>query len=417
MLDCLIYCLTVSSILKDSRNRSPFWYASFMDSRGRRLKRSTKTTDSELAKQIAADWEAAGKAGRAGRLIESQCRKVISEIYEQATGKPLHYLSARSWLNQWIEDKKHERVSERTALKYEQIVREFLANLGPKADEMLSQVVDTDLKSFRNSLTRSGHSASTVNGALKVLRSPFHLAHVKGYVAADPCSGVGLVEDDTDIEKDVFTLDQIGALVATAEALRQEAQAKKHRKKENEFRDWKGAILGGFYTGLRLKDVTDLLWETIDAGLMKIELVPRKTRRKKKNRKVVLPIHPVFAAWLKKQTRGIGKAPVFPSLAGKGGGGKSGLSSMFRRIMERAGIQGRILRERNGEGRSQSSLSFHSLRHSFNSALANAGVDQEIRQKLTGHASAAMNEVYTHRELEPLRAAISALPTVKVRAR
>jgi integrase len=164
-----------------------------------------------------------------------------------------------------------------------------------------------------------------------------------------------------------------------------------------------------------LKDVTDLKWESIDSGLTKIELVPRKTRRKKKNRRVVLSIHPVFAAWLTKQTRGIGKAPVFPTLAGKSGAGKSGLSMAFKRIMERAGIQGRVLRERNGEGRSQSSLSFHSLRHSFNSALANAGVDQEIRQKLTGHASAAMNEVYTHRELEPLRVAIAALPSVKVR--
>jgi len=370
-----------------------------MDARGRRLKRSTKTTNSEQAKQIAAKWETAGKAGRAGRLIESQCRKIIAEIYEQATGKPLDFLTARSWLNQWIEDKKSEKVAERTLLKYEQIVREFLAHLGLKADEMLNQIADSDLKAFRNALTRAGHSASTVNGAIKILHSPFHLAHLKGYIAADPCAGVGLVEDDADIEKDVFTADQIGALVAEAEG------------------DWQGTILCGFYTGLRLKDVTELRWESIDSGLTKIELVPRKTRRKKKNRKVVLPIHPVFAAWLKKQTRGIGKAPVFPSLAGKSGAGKSGLSMAFKRIMERAGIQGRILRERNGEGRSQSSLSFHSLRHSFNSELANASVDQEIRQKLTGHASAQMNEVYTHRELELLRAAISTLPTVKARAR
>jgi pantothenate kinase-related protein Tda10 len=77
------------------------------------------------------------------------------------------------------------------------------------------------------------------------------------------------------------------------------------------------------------------------AGLTKIELVPRKTRRKKKNRKVVLPIHPVFAAWLKKQTRGIGKAPVFPCLAGRSGAGKSGLSM---------GISSAI--SRNGSGRS-----------------------------------------------------------------
>jgi len=384
----------MSSILKDSRGRSKFWYASFTDSDGRRLKRSTKTTDSELAKQIAAKWEAAGKAGRAGRLVESQCRKVIAEIYEQATGSPLHFHTARSWLTGWLEEKKVS-ISARTKLKYEQIVREFIDHLGEKADGSLGGIVDGDLISFRNSLTRAGHSPATVNTALKILRSPFHLAHRKGYITADPCVGVGLIDDHADIEKDVFTPEQIRALISEAQG------------------DWKGAILCGYYTGLRLKDLTELRWESIDAGLTKVELIPRKTRRKKRNRKVVLPVHPELATWLKKQTRGIGKAPVFPSLAGKSGGGKSGLSSMFKRIMERAGIQGRILRERNGEGRSQSSLSFHSLRHSFNSALANADVAQEIRQKLTGHASAQMNEVYTHRELEPLRKAIAKLPRLR----
>jgi integrase len=384
----------MSSILKDSRNRSPYWIASFTAADGRRLKKSTKTTDPEIAKRTAAEWESIGKAGRAGRLFEAQCRKVIADLYEVATGSALAFHTARSWLTGWIEEKKLS-ISPRTKLKYQQVVREFLAHLKQKADAPLQGIVDGDLISFRNSLARAGHSASTVNGAMKILRSPFHLAHRKGYVAADPCVGVGLIDDEADIEKDVFAPEQIRALVAEAQG------------------DWKGAILCGYYTGLRLKDVTELRWESVDAGLTKLELVPSKTRRKKKNRKVVLPIHPELAAWLRKQTRGIGKAPVFPTLAGKSGGGKSGLSSMFKRIMERAGVEGRILRERSGEGRSQSSLSFHSLRHSFNSALANADVPQEIRQKLTGHASASMNEVYTHRELEPLRKAIAKLPRIR----
>jgi integrase len=46
--------------------------------------------------------------------------------------------------------------------------------------------------------------------------------------------------------------------------------------------------------------------------------------------------------------------------------------------------------------------------------MANAGVSQEIRQKLTGHASAQMNAIYTHHELEPLRAAISVIPSLGV---
>src|SRR5712691_3438743 len=144
--DVLIYCSEnrepnfMSSILKDSRGRSKFWIASFTSADGRRLKRSTKTTDAELAKRIAAEWHAAGKAGRAGRLTESHFRKVASEIFEQATGRPIRYVTARSWLDGWIEDKRSEKISERTLSRYKQIVRAFLAHLGNKADDMLAQV-------------------------------------------------------------------------------------------------------------------------------------------------------------------------------------------------------------------------------------------------------------------------------------
>ena len=384
----------MSSILKDSENRSPYWIASFTDALGRRLKRSTKTTDAELAKRIASEWDEAGKAGRAGRLVESQCRKVLAEIYEKATGKPLHFRTVRSWLTGWLEEKKIG-TSARTLMKYQQIVREFLDHLGPRADAMLAEIVDDDLKSFRNSLARAGHSASTVNGTLKVLRSPFHLAHRKGYIAADPCVGVGLVDDDVDVERDVFTPEQVRALVAHAPS-----------------EDWRGAILCAYFSGLRLRDISELRWGMVDPGLTTLELVPAKTRRKKRNRKVVLPIHPVFAQWLRHQARGIGARPVFPSLAGKSGGGKSGLSSLFKRIMQRAGIEGRILRQRNGEGRSQSSLSFHSLRHSFNTALADADVAQEVRMRLTGHSTMEMNTRYTHDQFAGLQRAIAKLPRI-----
>jgi integrase len=80
--------------------------------------------------------------------------------------------------------------------------------------------------------------------------------------------------------------------------------------------------------------------------------------------------------------------------------------------MKKAGIEGKRI-EASG-GRTLSSLSFHSLRHSFNSAMANAGVAQEIRQKLTGHSSAEMNKRYTHHELEPLRAAIGLIQMARM---
>ena len=60
--------------------------ANYRNAKGERVKRSTKTADKSLAWKIAFAWEEAEAAAKAGRLVESQCRKVISDIHEKATG-------------------------------------------------------------------------------------------------------------------------------------------------------------------------------------------------------------------------------------------------------------------------------------------------------------------------------------------
>ena len=391
----------MASITKDTHHppKSPFWVACFnavaSNGKVRRLKRSTKTTDRKLAQKLADEWEQLEKLAGKGRLTESQCRKVIAQMYERTVGEPLHFKSARGYLTEWVESKKNE-TEQRAFLKYEQIVDEFLAHIGAKADRLLREITPADIRSWRDALKRKGLAAPTVNHAVKILRMPFKAAHDTGYIEINPCTKtcVRPVKDEAyNVEKDAFTREQVAELVKAAPT-----------------EDWKGAILCGYYTGLRLRDIADLQWSVVDLDKGIIKVTTRKTRKT-----VTIPIHPQFASWLEKQTRGIGKAPVFPMLAGKSGGGKSGLSMAFKRIMERAEIKGRLLREANGEGRSQSSLSFHSLRHGFVSAMANAGVSSEIRQKLTGHASAEMNAVYTHHELAPLRAAVEKLPALGIK--
>jgi integrase len=388
----------MASITKDTHQppKTPFWIACFngvgSDGRVRRFKRSTKTTDRKLAQKMADEWEALEKLAGEKRLTESQCRKVIAQMYERTVGEPLHFKTAREYLTEWVESKKNE-TELRAWLKYDQIVTDFLAHVGVKADRLLREITPADIRSYRDALKRKGLAAPTVNHAVKILRMPFKAAHDAGYIDINPNTKntVRPVKDEArDVEKDVFTREQLSELVKAAPS-----------------EDWTGAILCGYYTGLRLRDIADLQWSAVDLEGRIIKVTTRKT-----GKTVTVPIHPQFAAWLDKQTRGIGKAPVFPTLAGKAGGGKSGLSMAFRRIMERAKIKGRLLREANGAGRSQSSLSFHSLRHGFVSAMANAGVAQELRQKLTGHASAEMNAQYTHHELESLRAAVSVIPNI-----
>jgi integrase len=127
---------------------------------------------------------------------------------------------------------------------------------------------------------------------------------------------------------------------------------------------------------------------------------------------VQIPTHQNLYEYLLELHRSDGpKRPLFSKLFDKPGAGKSGLSMSFKRLMERAGIDDAVARKKDGKlGRNVSRLSFHSLRHSFNSAMANADVPLEIRQKLTGHASKDMNKHYTHLELETVRWAVESIP-------
>ncbi len=388
----------MASITKDAHvpPKTPFWIACFngvgSDGRVWRLKRSTKTTDRKLAQKLADEWEQLEKLAGKGRLTESHCRKVIAQMYERTVGEPLHFKTARDYLAEWVESKKTE-TELRTYWKYSQTVDDFLNYIGIKADRLLREVTPADIRSWRDALKRKGLAAPTVNDAIKLLRMPFKAAHDAGYIEINPCTknSVRPVKDEArNVEKDVFTPEQLASLINAAPS-----------------EDWKGVIVSGYYTGLRLRDIADMEWGAVNLSKQIITLTTRKTRKD-----VTIPIHPRLGAWLGEQTRGIGKAPVFPTLAGKAGSGKSGLSMTFKRIMDRAGIKGRLLREANGAGRSQSSLSFHSLRHSFNAALANAGVGVELRQELTGHSSPEMNKNYTHPDVERMREAVLLLPDV-----
>jgi hypothetical protein len=151
----------MASITKDTHQppKSPFWIACFngVGSNGkvRRLKRSTKTTDRKLAQKLADEWEQLEKLAGQGRLTESQCRKVIAQMYERTVGEPLHFKSTREYLAEWVESKKNE-TELRAFWKYRQIVDDFLAHLGSKADRLLREIAPADIRSWRDALKRKG---------------------------------------------------------------------------------------------------------------------------------------------------------------------------------------------------------------------------------------------------------------------
>ena len=377
------------------REQSPYWFACYTGPRGERLKKSTKQTDRTKAMEVCLEWSRTSSLARQGGLTEAQARKVVSEIVEKTTGQKLVFHTAQQWLESWVEAKAQTKAI-KTAVRYRQVVREFLAYLGARARLNIAHINSRDFLGFRDVELASGKSALTCNLALTIIGGAFNAARRQGFILSNPAEALEALPGKSP-EKDTFTTEQIDALLASAPP------------------DWKGAIIFAFYTGARLLDVATLRWDSIDLPGRVIRYTPAKTRRSGKV--ITIPIHPALENHLLElPSPDSGKAFVFPTLqkkSAKGSGGEHGLSSTFKRIMVKANVAGTIARRGKGKGRATSSLSFHSLRHSFNSAMANAGVSQELRQKLTGHASAEMNRIYTHHELDSLRGAVGVLPHVE----
>ena len=391
------------SLTKDSRGRSPFWICCYTSATGQRLKKSTKVSIRPFqgekrkdgspktgADKRAEAWEVclsierAENHARNGTLTEQQARKIIGEIVERTTGEPLRNYKVDDWLNHWL-DMKERVLASTTMRRYRQTIRDFVACLGSRANLGLAHLSPKDVLTYRDSIIKAGNSSRTANLSMDVVGAALNGALRQGYIQTNPATAVESLSVNVE-GRETFTPAQVAKLVRSATG------------------DWPGAILFGYYTGARIGDVADMRWDAIDWRDKVIRFTPSKTKKL-----VTIPLHPALERELLK-TAGIGKTPIFPSLAGKTAAGKCGLSGRFAAVMKRAGIEGK--RINSGRVRKFSSLTFHSLRHSFNSAMANAGISQEIRQKLTGHASAEMNKIYTHHELEPLRAAVATIPSI-----
>ncbi len=377
----------MASLHKDPRGKSPYWYCAYTLPDGRRTFRSTKQTSRKLAMGIGLEWEKCANQGRDGTFTEAQARKVLNTILENTGQAPMQSETIKEYLNNWLNGKELAN-KPRTAERYRIVVDKFLTSLGAKSRHQLGALTVRDLEKFRNESMAEGKAPKTITIEIKILRTVLNVARRQGRISTNPAEAVDLPKVVSHT-RDVFTPEQVRLLLTTAKG------------------EWQTAILGGYYLGARLSDVINLTWENVNLTGGIITYEQRKT-----GKTVTAPLHPDLKEHLMKMAGDNPRAPLCPALQRRSVGGRKGLSVTFTNIMRDAGIGQHQVKGKGKEGRKFSKLSFHSLRHTFTSALANAGIPAEVRQKLTGHADAAMHQKYTHLELEPLQAAIAKLPSV-----
>jgi integrase len=374
-------------VVRDSRKRSPYWYAVYRDAFGRRLKKSTKLTSKSKALEVARTLDKAASEARRRTLTEARTRDLLGEVLASIGGEGLRVFTVAEWFTHFVAQKRKSRTAS-TGKRHTQMMREFIAFLGPRSKLSIAATTSRDIASFRDHRQSIGLAPSTLNVELTTISAAFNAAYKQGHISINPCLAIEPLRDKAE-RKSVFTTEQVSALVKMAAG------------------DWRGLILTAFYIGARLNDCANLRWRNVDlvSEIKTIRFEQRKTQRE-----LVAVIHPVLEDYLLSlPTPKSDDAFLFPSLAERA---TNLLSKEFHALLLRARIEQRVIRERGKGGRNVNALSFHSLRHSFSSLLANAGIAEETRMALTGHTTRAMHQGYTHRELSTLRDAISVLPTL-----
>lgn len=408
-------------------NESRFYHAALTLPDGRRTFRSTKTTDHREATGIADKWQreidllkrksnVADKHGKGHHLIlerfieatqsamggkfsETAARLLVDEILKSAGLVALPAYTVRAWFEQWLNDKiTSADLSENSKISYKHAVRLFLAHLAAKSDQNIAAVTAEEIQEFRRSRIKSGLSVKTIDRDLKVVRAAFRRAQNFGLIVHDPTSMVALLakkgkQKSQAVERETFEAFELDGILAVATG------------------DWLTATLIGRYTGARLGDCVRMSWNNVDLATGILRYTDQKT-----SRNYAVPTHRRLQEHLLSLSAHDGlQRFLCPSLATKGTGGCNGLSAQFQKLMKSAGIntmkvETKVLQRAEGKtARTLARRSFHSLRHTYNSALANADVSQEVRRKLVGHASDEVNDIYTHLDVAVFREAINKL--------
>ena len=352
--------------------------------KGKRYSRSTRTTDREKAEKF---------LERFLRPLGLGSRRLpLADVWLEYVKSPDRRDLAQSTLNAkrlvWME---FARWMEHHHLE--------IGNLAEVTHEAIAEYL---------ACIRTEVCASTYNARICVLREIFHVLASKAGLVDDPWEGVRLHADDCHSRREL-TLDEIERLMKAATKAGEE---------------WRRLFTIGIYTGLRLGDCCCLAWNSVNLERGVIQLVPTKTRKHAHGQPVTIPIHPSLMVELvmardegremrDEKDKGQPSPHIFvnPTLADWYKNSKWRISHGLELIFKAAHIETSVKLE--GRRTRTPEATFHSLRHTFVSLAANAGVPLPVVQSIVGHSSTAMTRHYYHENEESLRQAVAAIPSIE----
>jgi integrase len=380
---------------------SAFWYARFFDGAGKRVSRSTKTESRREAKRIAAEMEAAARREAkqspdreavqidvrrifraaeldfdGGTLTPVRGQELLKQLIELAN--PARLPSFRKVAAKWLDDAE-ARTAPATWKSYSDGIKHANRILGDKSDKPIDRLTASDITAVQVGMGEAGLRGKTVNMHMSCIRRIFAGAVAEGLILTNPAATLRAVSSSDSRRRAPFTATEITRLMKAADSA-----------------EWRGLIILAATTGIRCGDLRRLTAANIVDG--KLTIQPSKTAGST-GAILTIPLHPQAAEWLQGRT-----GALFPTLAALD---DSRVSNGFKRIMKAAQVAATVPLAPGVTA----CRSMHSLRHSFATMLADAGVAEDVRRKLTGHASTLVHAKYSHHS-EALETAIASLPVL-----
>lgn len=396
---CLLF--TVLFMATTYRNpESKFWYARFTDRAGRRISRSTKSESRREAKRIAAELEAAehrsakeqdvprllqravemaSLESQSGTLTLQRAEQLIRQMTQAANPNAVE-ANFRRFAASWL-DMREPNIEKSTWRTYSEAIKAGCKSLGKKAEGSMRKIGIDDAEKMQSYISQ-GRRGKTTNYYMSVLRRIFEAALQRDLIAKNPLRGIKAMPTGDSTSRLPFTAAEVRRIIDQAAT-----------------EEWKGLILLAAHTGLRCGDLLRLSSANIDGTRLKV--MANKTA-KKSGDVLQIPLTPPCLAWLDGR-----KGELFPSIRIL----KSTTTSQtFCRFMRAAQVA-QVIVLAPGDPPKIARRSFHSLRHTFTTWLAEADIHSDIRRKLTGHHSDGIHGKYSHHN-EALDRAIATLPSI-----
>ena len=338
------------------RAGSAFWYVRYRDASGKRVKRSTGTTDRREAGELEGKWRL---EARQQRLWGTQPRYTFDEMM-------LRYLR---------ETQGTKRSAERDAWTVKRLQPFFTGRV-------LNELKRADVRAYIASRRVAGVKGSTVNREIGLLSVALNRARLD-WDWEIPNPAQGMREPESEGRQVYLTEAQFAELVRAA----------REQKRAPYLAD---LLVVAVMTGCRKGELLGLEWSRVDLEANVIRLRASDTKAGKAR---LVPVNEAAREALLRRFEYRGKrcpdaAWVF---CGPDGERIVSVKSSFRHALRSAGIAG---------------VRFHDLRHTCGSWLAQKGVPIGHIAAVLGHSTLRMSERYSHLAPANARDAVALLQGV-----